>query len=238
MKDIIIILFVLSIIFLGILYSYLKPKLKGIIGESQVSDVLKKLDKDYLVFNNVKLNTKGSISQIDHVVVSDYGIFVIETKNYKGWILGYENSQNWTQVIYKYKNKFYNPVLQNRGHIYALKYVLREYRNLEFISIVVFTNKATLKTTTQTDVINLNKLLKTIYHYDEIIISENVKQKVASKIYSNNLNIKQNRKNQNTEEVLPKINCPQCNGILSERYGKYGKFYGCSNYPVCKFTRN
>lgn len=75
---------------------------------------MRKLGKDYIVINNLKLNTKGTISQIDHLVVSNYGIFVIETKNYKGWILGNEDSQNWTQVIYKYKNKFYNPVLQNR----------------------------------------------------------------------------------------------------------------------------
>src|SRR5690606_23836881 len=229
---------ILFIIFLTFLFRNLKPKVKGIIGENQISGVLRKLGKDYVVIHNVKLNIKDSISQIDHIVVSDYGIFVIETKNYKGWILGYENSQNWTQVIYKYKNKFYNPVLQNRGHIYALKYLLKEYRNLEFISIVVFTDKATLKTNTATEVIYLSKLLKTIYKYDEINISEHNKQQIASKICSNNLNVKAKGKNRNIENSVPKINCPQCEGVLVERYGKYGSFYGCSNYPACKFTKN
>ncbi|MBA5630342.1 NERD domain-containing protein [Moheibacter lacus] len=237
MKDIFISLFILFIIFLTFLFRYLKPKIKGIVGENQVSGVLRKLGKDYVVIHNVKLNIRGSLSQIDHVVVSDYGVFVIETKNYKGWILGYENSQNWTQVIYKYKNKFYNPVLQNRGHIYALKYLLKEYQNLEFISIIVFSNKTTLKTKTSTHVIYLNKLLKTISQYNEIRISEKVKQEIVSKIYSNNLSIKANRKIQSPKDIL-QMNCPRCSGVLIERYGKYGSFYGCSNYPACKFTRD
>ena len=64
--------------------------------------------------------------QIDHVVVSRKGIFVLETKNYTGWIFGNENSQNWTQVIYKRKEKFYNPIWQNFDHIQALKEFLGE----------------------------------------------------------------------------------------------------------------
>ena len=76
--------------------------------------------------------------QIDHVVVSIYGIFVIETKNYSGWIFGDENSQYWAQVIYKTKNRFYNPILQNRGHIKALQGLLQDYSHIRYIPIVVF----------------------------------------------------------------------------------------------------
>jgi len=32
--------------------------------------------------------------------------------------------------------------------------------------------------------------------------------------------------------------CPKCGGNLVERIGKYGKFYGCSNYPKCQYTKN
>lgn len=31
--------------------------------------------------------------------------------------------------------------------------------------------------------------------------------------------------------------CPKCGEILKERSGRYGKFWGCSNYPNCKFVR-
>ena len=81
------------------------------------------------------------------MVVSHKGIFVLETKNYTGWIFGNENSQNWTQVIYKRKEKFYNPIWQNFGHIQALKEYLGENttQNIPFSSIIVFSNEATLK---------------------------------------------------------------------------------------------
>lgn len=32
--------------------------------------------------------------------------------------------------------------------------------------------------------------------------------------------------------------CPRCGGILRLINGKYGKFFGCSRYPNCKFTKN
>ena len=31
--------------------------------------------------------------------------------------------------------------------------------------------------------------------------------------------------------------CPRCGGHLVEREGRYGPFYGCENYPKCKFTK-
>lgn len=32
--------------------------------------------------------------------------------------------------------------------------------------------------------------------------------------------------------------CPKCGGELFKRRGRFGEFYGCSNYPGCRFTRN
>lgn len=74
----------------------------------------------YKVLNNITLQTDGRTTQIDHVVVSNLGLFVIETKNYKGWIIGDEYSEYWTQVIYKRKEKLYNHIRQNYGHLMAL----------------------------------------------------------------------------------------------------------------------
>ncbi len=85
---------------------YFIPKIKGKLGENEVSNILNRLNlEEYTVLNNVTINIKDSISQIDHIIVSDYGILVIETKNYKGWIIGHEKDKYWTQIIYKYKKK-------------------------------------------------------------------------------------------------------------------------------------
>lgn len=81
-----------------------KPALKGAFGETIVSWLLSHLPKDqYKVIHNIMLKTERGTSQVDHVVVSIYGIFVIEVKNYNGWIIGTENSSQWTQIIYKKK---------------------------------------------------------------------------------------------------------------------------------------
>lgn len=99
---------VLIIFFLLIILSnFYKSKIKGIIGEKTVSSILNLLDKsEYKIINDVVLKAGNTTTQIDHLVISNFGIFVIETKNYKGWILGYENSEYWTQVIFKRKEKF------------------------------------------------------------------------------------------------------------------------------------
>ena len=94
------------------------PKIKGKIGEIYVTIFLKRLPENkYRVINDLLLAKNGHSTQIDHVIVSIYGIFVVETKFYKGWIFGGENSEYWTQNIYGRKYKLLNPIYQNQGHI-------------------------------------------------------------------------------------------------------------------------
>lgn len=146
------------------------PPVKGYFGELTVRILLKFLNKEqYRVINDVLIPAhNGKTAQIDHVVVSIYGIFVIETKNYSGWIFGDENSQYWTQVIYKTKNRFYNPILQNRGHIKALQGLLQDYSHIRYIPIVVFTSKADFKKlNVKSHVIYSLQLLKTIKKYKD-----------------------------------------------------------------------
>ena len=95
---------VLSFTLIALFFALFKARIKGAIGEKTISAILYFLDKSkYKVINNVVLKNNEITSQIDHLIISDFGIFVIETKNYKGWILGNENSEYWTQVIYKKK---------------------------------------------------------------------------------------------------------------------------------------
>ena len=116
-----------SIAILAILVPFW-PTIKGAFGEYQVREKLSKLDPTkYKVFNNLFLKLEdGKTSQIDHVVVSIFGIFVIETKNYSGWISGDERSEYWTQSFFKSKKRFLNPIWQNYGHVKALKEVLKD----------------------------------------------------------------------------------------------------------------
>ena len=84
------IFFFLSVLFLSRIVGLTTPKKgRGNAGEMVVSNFLMKLDKEkYFVLNDITLKLNGFTSQIDHIVVSCYGIFVIETKNWKGSIYG------------------------------------------------------------------------------------------------------------------------------------------------------
>jgi len=159
-----ILLFSVVIIILKLLYAYDYAKIKGAEGESIVANRLKKLHKKkYVVINNILINTGNYTSQIDHVVISIYGIFVIETKHYNGWIHGHQNSEYWSQTFIKKKNRFKNPVQQNIGHIKALNNVLKEFKPIVHHPIVVFTGNAELKNVyTKTPVIYAHQLNKTI----------------------------------------------------------------------------
>jgi hypothetical protein len=120
------------------------PKIKGVLGEWAVNRaLLKKLSaEDYRVLHDLLLpDGKGGQTQIDHVVVSAFGIFVIETKNWDCWIFGDERGAYWT-LSYRgrRKNKTLNPLLQNEGHVKAVCEVLGVKRghchNLVFINPV------------------------------------------------------------------------------------------------------
>ena len=140
------ILVVVIPIVLFILLLKLLPS-KGAIGEKRVAHILKKLPEDrYKVINNLLIQNNGHKTQIDHIVVSVYGIFVIETKTYQGWIYGGENSDYWTQNIYGNKYLLRNPIHQNYGHIKAVKNILDEYPGLPYISIVAFSRHSECET--------------------------------------------------------------------------------------------
>ena len=121
---------------------------KGILGETAINVAMWiKLDKDiYHRLNNITLPLdNGGSTQIDHVIVSKYGIFVIETKNYKGWIFGNEKQKQWTQVIMGRKYKFQNPLRQNYLHIKTLAELL-ELEMSYFHSMIAFIGECELKT--------------------------------------------------------------------------------------------
>lgn len=238
----------ITLILVLIFWRVFRVKIKGVIGEKTTASILYLLDKSkYKVINNIVLDAAGKTTQIDHIVISDFGVFVIETKNYKGWILGGENSEYWTQVIYKRKEKLYNPIRQNIGHIRALKNCLKEYPDLKYISIIVFPPKSDIKVKTNTDVVYSHQLLKTIKKYTDVNLMETDREAIFHTISASNLIDTYNKRDhiqsiknriQRRKQSVRENKCPQCGGNLVKRTGKFGTFLGCSSYPLCKFTLN
>lgn len=230
----------LPIFILGILSTIFYKKIVGKAGEHYVKQELKKLPKEkYLVLNDVMVENNNVTYQIDHIVVSEFGIFVIETKKYNGYIVGNEYDKKWKQ-----NNKFYinNPIHQNYGHVKALEDVLKLDNN-KFIPIVCIPSTANIKVNSKSHVLHICELNKTILSYKEKILDN------YNDIYIiiDNLNIVEKEKRnehikyvkeiKNSKEINNKNICPKCGGTLVKRNGKYGEFIGCSNYPKCNFTK-
>ena len=242
------IVIIFIVLILVILFKINSSKIKGSVGEFKVNTRLNFLGNEYISLNDILIkSSNGNTSQIDELVLSEYGIFIIETKNYKGWIFGNAKSENWTQVIFKEKHTFRNPIKQNWSHVYALKNVLSEFPNIHYFPIVVFTGDATLKGIESTvPVIYSNRLNSTIKNLSsEKCLSQTEVEKIKSILESVEITEKMARKEhvknikQNIVEKQLKMEnliCPRCNGELKLRNGRNGKFYGCSNYPRCRFT--
>lgn len=171
------------LIFSAILYLRFN---KGKIAEKMVHHKLMQLPEEYHVIDNVLFMSNGRSTQIDHIVVSPYAVFVIETKGYKGWIFGGESTEYWTQSIYGHKSTFYSPLLQNDGHVRFLKFVLKDLGNIPFIPIVCFNNEAELKVNVNPHiVVNRSCLKDAILQYKIPAISQEIKEKIISIIESN-----------------------------------------------------
>lgn len=191
-----IITIIVLLIIISLIVYVLRPKGKGIIGERQVRRVLNKLPKEYKVLNDIMFRTETGTTQLDHIVLSPKGIFIIETKNYSGNIYGDENSQYWTQVLYKTKNKLYNPILQNYGHVTAMKHLINK-RDVKYHPIIVFGKGCKLnKIHSKTPVIYINKLKKVILNTESncYINSSNLKA-IEDIIVRNNITDKRERRN-------------------------------------------
>lgn len=118
-------------------------------GEARLSHALKMrfVAPNFHLLNHLTLRLKDGTTQIDHVLVSRFGVFVIENKDYKGWIFAGPGDRYWTQVLYRAKFRFQNPILQNHRHVRAIQELL-EFLPADVVrSVVVFTGDAEFKTT-------------------------------------------------------------------------------------------
>ena len=230
------------IFILLILVTIFYKRIRGFMGEFWVKQELKKLPKDkYIILNDIMIKSSKGTHQIDYIIISKYGIFVVEMKNYYGLITGEEHQNKWIQHLGKNKYYFNNPIHQNYGHIKALEELLN-FSEDKFISIICISNQAKIKVkaknVTQLDFVN--DLIKS--YNNEIIIEDF--SKIKNTIEQNNITDKEIRKNhiKNIKNTVKENNdkeknmiCPKCGGKLVERNGKYGNFIGCSNFPNCKY---
>ena len=151
------------------------------MGEALVANTLSNLNCLHVLINNVTLPTENGTTQIDHILLTEAGIFVIETKHYSGWILGNPREDKWTQVIFRKKSRFQNPVHQNYLHVKTVQ-ALFKLPERAFTGVVVFTGEAEFKTDLGPSVILLDQLLGFLEQRREKVFDERQMAYVVGRI--------------------------------------------------------
>nr|WP_239032823.1 NERD domain-containing protein [Vibrio sp. MMG023] len=223
--------------------------LKGVFGEFLVNRLLSKLpESDYTLIKDVTLPTSDGTTQVDHIVVSKYGIFVVETKNMKGWIFGSARQKQWTQKIYRYSSKFQNPLHQNYKHIKALETLLgcsEEHLH----SVIVFIGDSTFKTEMPPNVTYARGSIRYIQQFNDVVFSDKDYARLTESI--NRIKLKRGvitdlKHRKHVKEVVTSKassnQCPRCGSEMVLRETKRGEnigkqFWGCSTFPKCRAVK-
>src|SRR6516164_517412 len=175
-----------------------RPFLIGKRGENFVSRKLLELDSEhYNVLDDLLLPSLGhtNTTQIDHIVVSDFGIFCIETKSYSGWIFGNARQQHWTQVLYRYKNRFYNPLRQNYAHIKAVEAIVSpKYPKVPIRGFIAFPCAKKLEISGTDEVGDVKDVLAKIKALNAPVLSRGDRFAIVGLLLNANIREKQARK--------------------------------------------
>jgi restriction system protein len=236
-------------ILLVVVWILQSPWLKGALGEIRVHRSLRRLldEDEYRLFNDLTLPVRDGTTQIDHVIVSRFGVFVIETKNMKGWIFGGADQAQWTQVVYRRQSKFQNPIRQNYKHLKAVQEILRIDAH-KLHGIVAFVGSATPRSAMPPDVVWGGRSLADYVKSKRVpVLSEEEFLRFAESLSGSGLrsNIRTRNahvrhvKTQAARRLLESESCPRCGATLVERTNRQSgaRFLACPKFPSCRGTR-
>lgn len=208
----------------------------------------------YLRWNN------GATTQIDIILIFRSGIYVIECKDYSGWIFANCSHDYWTQTLpYGWqgdstKNRFYNPIKQNQNHIKCIRQKLGKYSTVPMHNIIVFSDYCEFKKIENDSsawIVKVEDLYRIIWQIEqetEPRLTEDDIEWISLKLTSDEvsgdsvvaehvLNVNRIKQQKVREQYSTGNTCPRCGAPLVLRDGQYGRFYGCMRYPTCKYTR-
>ncbi len=162
-------------------------------GEGLVVGTLQRYfhSQDFHLLNHITLRHRGGTTQIDHILVSRFGVFVIETKNYTGWIFANAEHATWTQVTFNDKFKFQNPIYQNYLHVKAVQELLDFVPASAIQSVVVFVGDAEFKTDMPSGVFTLPKLVAHLKNCTDKVLSLNRMQYCVGRLETARLKVSQ-----------------------------------------------
>lgn len=244
----------------------------GKAGERYTKDALEPLEGYKQILSNCYFpKSDGTFTEVDLILLHESGIYVIESKNYSGWIFGNEEQQQWTQSLpsrdgQSKKIRFFNPIIQNKGHLKWMKKYADIGSDIPLYSFIVFSDRCELKKITLTSgdhfVVNRRDLFQKVRENAESVSRKLTRGEIDTlykRLYPLT-QVSEEQKALHAETVQQKKNpipsaavveapkpeervCPRCGGKLVIRTVKKGEragkqLWGCSNFPKCRFTEN
>lgn len=228
-------------------------EMRGGLGEWLTKKFAKTLP-GALVLHDVLIDgNDGFTSQIDLVLIGNKGVYVVEAKMFQdAKIYGDTKNAKWQYYKHGRKYEIYSPLKQNEKHIRYLKSFLQEFGDLPFFSVVTMICedfKISGEFDGNTVLCNsLPAMERGIYKIaagKPEVIDNSKKQEIFDYIKTNQHLGKEARENhkqnviaykENLEELEKQKICPYCKAELVLRRGKNGEFYGCKNFPRCRYT--
>lgn len=232
-------------------------EIKGSFGE-QLTKYYSKIMNDTLILHDVLIEgAEGYTSQIDLIMIGVRGLYVIEVKNYEdARIYGDGRKSKWYYYRGGKKYEIYSPIKQNKKHIEYLKMFLSDFGDVPCFSIItmlcddikitnVNSNPENPTTVVCSSLLAMDKGISFIAKDKPIVFDEAQKKQIYEFILNNQLSGKEARKEhkdnvkaykKSLDDMKEQKICPYCKTKLVLRHGKFGDFYGCSNYPKCKYT--
>ena len=219
---------------------------KGWLGElkTELKLSLSLRSNIYRRYHDVIVPSRNGTTQIDHLIISPFGVFIVETKNLKGWIYGDAYQATWTQTLYRRKHQFQNPLRQT----YRQTKVLSEFFEIDeqkIHPVIAFVGKCEFKTETPPNVLRagigayIERFQEKVFTEEEMERFEQLINELKSGAQLTLDDHIQSLKDRHSSTIT----CPKCGAALVEREIRKGpnsgsKFLGCDAYPKCRYSRD
>ncbi len=244
------------------LFDFIKkiPTLNEITGSfgEWLAKIFAKTLPGALVLHDVLIDgADGYTSQIDLVLIGNKGIYVVEVKSFsEAKIYGDAKKSKWYYYSHGKKYEIYSPIKQNKKHVEYLKIFLKDFGDVPCFSIVAMfcedfkisgelNTDGYLDTAICTSLPTMQEVIYKIAENKPEVFDDTKKQEIFDHIKNNqhvgkDARIEHKQKviayKESLEELKKQKICPYCKSELVLREGKNGKFYGCKNFPKCKYT--
>jgi restriction system protein len=221
-------------------------RFRGRLGEFKtiISKKLFLSSRDYVDINDLTIETDRYMTQIDHVIISRYGVFVVETKNMSGWIFGSEDRPYWTKINRGKNLQFPNPLIQNKGHIRALSRLAKIPPD-KMHSVVVFWGSCSLRSKMPPNVL-VGGYVGFVKSKRQVLFTDDEVKSIEATIKAGMLPKTQATHMQHVGQLRQRFEstttCAVCGSRLVLRTARTGgnagkQFLGCSRFPVCRYVR-